>query len=187
MLRMLWLIVCVALLSVAGCAGDADSCALCEAADAGDVESVQRLLAATTDPAERAALADRGIYRLASDYSPREHGPAIAALLFRAGANPHQDRVFRSTHRSRAFLIEDLVQVGEPEMVQAFIDAGFDAKGEPGAWALLRAAQASSNESARVLMKAGADPTRRLLDTTALDEARKAGDAEMVAILEGRP
>ncbi|MEQ1729275.1 MAG: ankyrin repeat domain-containing protein [Vicinamibacterales bacterium] len=185
MTRMQWLLCGVVLALTVGCA--ADACPLCDAADAGDVESVQRLLAATTDPAERAALADRAIYRLSSDYSPREHGPAIAALLFQAGANPHQDRVFRTTDRSRALVAEDLAQVGEPEMVRAFINAGFDVKGEPGAWVLLRASRASAKDVARVLMEAGADPTRRLLETTALDEARKAGDAEMVAILERRP
>ena len=40
------------------------------------------------------------------------------------------------------------------------------------------ASQSSSNEVARVLMAAGADPARRLLETSALDEARKAGDAD---------
>lgn len=168
----------------AGCGG-ANDCALCDAAAADDLETVTRLLAGAPTPGERAALADSALYRMTNGpaVTTRQHYPAIASALFRAGANPHQDRVYRTTGRSRSFIAEDLARLGDELTLAAFIAAGFDVKGEPGAWTLLAASQASANEAARLLMEAGADPNRRLLDTTALETARKAGDQEMVAIL----
>lgn len=186
MRRVLAVVTVVAALS-AGCGG-ADECALCDAAAGDDLETVTRLLAEAA-PEARVALADRAIYRMTNGpfSAGREHYPAIAAALFKAGADPHQDRVYRTTGRSRSYVAEDLARLGDERTLAAFIDAGFDVKGEPGAWTLLAASEASANDASRLLVAAGADPNRRLLDTTALEVARKAGDQEIVDILSRRP
>ena len=121
------LLVLVAVVS-AGCGG-VDDCQLCDAAVGDDLEAVTRLLAATP-PDARAALADMAIYRMTNGPSSprRDHYPAIAAALFKAGANPHQDRVYRTTGRSRSFVAEDLARLGDELTLAAFIEAGFDVK-----------------------------------------------------------
>lgn len=164
-----------------GCAGP-EPCPICDAVTEGNTARV-RELALAAPPGDRTSALGMLLYP--SSWNP-ETGPAMAAALLDAGADPNGTYPFRTIGRSEAPFLEFAVMTYNAEVVRRLIEKGADVKGRAGAFALLRAAGSKRPDIARLLLDAGADPAFEFKGETPIFVARRAGDAEMEKLLRER-
>lgn len=148
------------------------------AARRGDLASVQRLLAAGAD-----VNASNEYDMTPLSYATGEKRPAHEAVvkaLLAAGARPNYQALVGAARH------------GSPAMIALLAEAGADVN-EVSRWgtALVLAADEKRSDTVEALLRAGADPHLRLLDThrnypglTALDVARRAKAKKVIAMLE---
>lgn len=181
------------------------TCQSCAAAEDGDLSAVQAALAAITDADQRAADAtsalDTALDALEIHAGTLTDHRAIVLAMLAAGADPNvYTSLAGSAGRTSPYGVsyggggastihaaERVVRLGDDDLLDRFIRAGLDVKGQPGGAALTMAAAEGRLPVVQRLIALGADVNARHDDLgSPLAAAIHGRHAAVAAVLDAR-